>query len=129
MNTWSLALRNLLRAGRLMTLRHDGEIRIRCVDLVGRKLPQGAGRMLRTFFHPVSAFIEQQSSHKQLGEMIKGFAKAFGALQLATAHIAATGTADPEEAETDRHGITSALRKPSGRSLVASSASPSRSSG
>ena len=58
--------------------------------------------MLRTFFHPVTEFIERNSGHKQLGEMIKGFGKAFGALQLATAQIAAKGMADPEEAGAPR---------------------------
>jgi hypothetical protein len=54
--------------------------------------------MLRAFFHPVSDFIEAHSAHEQLGEMIKGFTKAFGALQLATREIASKGMADPEEA-------------------------------
>src|SRR5689334_8243423 len=77
---------------------YEGTNGVQALDLVGRKLPQGAGRMLRTFFHPVNDFIERNRDHKQLGEMIKGFGKAFGALQLATAEIAAKGTADPEEA-------------------------------
>ena len=77
---------------------YEGTNGIQALDLIGRKLPHGAGRMLRTFFHPVSEFIEANSDHGQLGEMIKGFGKAFGALQLATAEIAAKGMADPEEA-------------------------------
>jgi alkylation response protein AidB-like acyl-CoA dehydrogenase len=90
-------MEQLVRDARISMI-YEGTNGVQALDLVGRKLPQGGGRMLRSFFHPVSNFIEQNSSHKQLGEMIKGFGKAFGALQLATAHVAAKGTADAEEA-------------------------------
>jgi alkylation response protein AidB-like acyl-CoA dehydrogenase len=90
-------MEQLVRDARISMI-YEGTNGIQALDLVGRKLPQGAGRMLRTFFHPVGAFIEANSEHAQLGEMINGFGKAFGALQLATGHIAAKGTADPEEA-------------------------------
>ncbi len=81
-----------------IALIYEGTNGVQALDLVGRKMPQHAGRLLRGFFHPVSDFIERHGAHPQLGEMVKGFAKAFGALQLATSHIAAAGMADPEEA-------------------------------
>ncbi|WP_428534721.1 acyl-CoA dehydrogenase C-terminal domain-containing protein [Rhodopila sp.] len=90
-------MEQLVRDARISMI-YEGTNGIQALDLVGRKLPQGAGRMLRTFFHPVNEFIETHSAHPQLGDMVKGFAKAFGALQLATGQIAATGAADPEEA-------------------------------
>jgi alkylation response protein AidB-like acyl-CoA dehydrogenase len=90
-------MEQLVRDARISMI-YEGTNGIQALDLVGRKLPQGAGRMLRTFFHPVSEFIERYSAHPLLGDMIKGFGKAFGALQLATAQIAAKGMADPEEA-------------------------------
>jgi hypothetical protein len=90
-------MEQLVRDARISML-YEGTNGIQALDLVGRKLPQGAGRMLRTFFHPVSEFIERNSGHMLLGEMIKGLGKAFGALQLATAQIAAKGMTDPEEA-------------------------------
>ncbi len=77
---------------------YEGTNGIQALDLVGRKMPQHAGRLLRGFFHPVAEFIEQHSAHPQLGPMVTGLGKAFGALQLATGHIAAKGMADPEEA-------------------------------
>ncbi len=77
---------------------YEGTNGVQALDLVGRKLPLHAGRLLRGFFHPVSEFIEAHSKHRQLGAMVTGLGKAFGALQLATAHIAAKGLADPEEA-------------------------------
>ncbi|HEY0200919.1 MAG TPA: acyl-CoA dehydrogenase C-terminal domain-containing protein, partial [Burkholderiaceae bacterium] len=90
-------MEQLVRDARISMI-YEGTNGVQALDLVGRKLPQGAGRMLRTFFHPVSDFIEVNSGHKQLGDMVRGFGKAFGALQLATAHLAAKGMADPEEA-------------------------------
>jgi alkylation response protein AidB-like acyl-CoA dehydrogenase len=90
-------MEQLVRDARISMI-YEGTNGIQALDLVGRKLPQGAGRMLRTFFHPVSEFIERNTDHKQLGEMVKGFGKAFGALQLATGQIAAKGMGDPEEA-------------------------------
>ena len=64
-------MEQLVRDARISMI-YEGTNGIQALDLVGRKLPQGAGRMLRTFFHPVSDFIEQHSGHPQLGEMIKG---------------------------------------------------------
>jgi alkylation response protein AidB-like acyl-CoA dehydrogenase len=90
-------MEQLVRDARISML-YEGTNGVQAQDLVGRKLPQSTGRLLRSFFHPVSAFIEQHGAHPHLGEMIKGFGKAFGALQLATAHVAAKGMADPEEA-------------------------------
>ena len=77
---------------------YEGTNGIQALDLVGRKLPAHMGRYLRTFFHPVSAFIEANGADPQIGEMVKGLSRAFGALQLATATIAQRGLHDPEEA-------------------------------
>lgn len=90
-------MEQLVRDARISMI-YEGTNGIQALDLVGRKLPQGTGRMLRTFFHPVADFIERNSGHPQLGDMIKGFSRAFGALQLATAEIAGKGMADSEEA-------------------------------
>ena len=90
-------MEQLVRDARISMI-YEGTNGVQALDLVGRKLPQGAGRLMRTFFHPVNEFIERNTSHPMLGDMIKGFAKAFGALQLATGEIAARGMADPEEA-------------------------------
>jgi hypothetical protein len=77
---------------------YEGANGIQALDLVGRKLPANTGRMLRSFFHPVSDFIAATNNHPQLGALVKPLERAFGALQLATAHIAERGLADPEEA-------------------------------
>ncbi|WP_288486353.1 acyl-CoA dehydrogenase C-terminal domain-containing protein [uncultured Novosphingobium sp.] len=77
---------------------YEGTNGIQALDLVGRKLPAHMGRYLRSFFHPVSTFIEANKSDADLGKMVEGLEKAFGALQLSTATIAERGMRDPEEA-------------------------------
>ena len=76
---------------------YEGANGIQALDLVGRKLPANTGRSLRSFFHPVSAFIEAHREHAQLAPLVKALERAFGALQLATGHIAERGLKDPEE--------------------------------
>ena len=46
-------MEQLVRDARISMI-YEGTNGIQALDLVGRKLPQGAGRMLRTFFHPVN---------------------------------------------------------------------------
>ncbi len=77
---------------------YEGTNGVQAMDLIGRKLSAHAGRYLRTFFHPVSAFIEANKAHAEIGALVKPLEKAFGALQLATAQIAQSGLRDPEEA-------------------------------
>jgi len=77
---------------------YEGTNGIQALDLVGRKLPDRMGRNLRSFFHPVSNFIEANISDPTIGKMVGGLQQAFGALQLSTGHIASKGLKDPEEA-------------------------------
>ena len=77
---------------------YEGTNGIQALDLVGRKMGQNTGRLLRSFFHPVSEFIEANKGDGPLKPMIEGLEKALGALQLSTATIARRGLADPEEA-------------------------------
>jgi hypothetical protein len=77
---------------------YEGTNGIQALDLVGRKLPAHTGRYLRSFFHPVSEFIEANKGEGPMKPMIDGLERAFGALQLSTATIAERGLRDPEEA-------------------------------
>jgi alkylation response protein AidB-like acyl-CoA dehydrogenase len=77
---------------------YEGTNGIQALDLVGRKLPANMGRSLRRFFHPVAEFIESHATDKDVGALVQPFAKAFGALQLATGFIAQKSFSDPEEA-------------------------------
>uniref|UniRef100_UPI0031DB1F5A acyl-CoA dehydrogenase C-terminal domain-containing protein n=1 Tax=Inquilinus sp. TaxID=1932117 RepID=UPI0031DB1F5A len=77
---------------------YEGANGIQALDLVGRKMPQDMGRLLRSFFHPVDAFIREEAEDAAMLEFVGPLAKAFGKLQQATAWIAQKGLKDPEEA-------------------------------
>jgi butyryl-CoA dehydrogenase len=77
---------------------YEGTNGIQALDLVGRKLSQHMGRLLRRFFHPVLAFIEENQADAAMMEYVLPLAKAFGRLQQATAWIAQSGLRDPNEA-------------------------------
>ena len=86
-------MEQLVRDARI-TMIYEGANGIQALDLVGRKLPAHMGRLMRGFFHPVQEFIEQNAADPK----ILPLAKAFGALQQATAHLAQAGMKDPEVA-------------------------------
>ncbi len=78
---------------------YEGANGIQALDLVGRKLPEDYGRLLRSFFHPAQALIEKaMGAGGPMGDYAGLLAKAFGKLQQATLLIAQKGLADPEEA-------------------------------
>ena len=56
------------------------------------------GRLLRRFFHPVHAFIEDNQTDPALASYVLPLAKAFSRLQQATAWVGQQGLRDPEEA-------------------------------
>lgn len=77
---------------------YEGTNGIQALDLVGRKMGQGFGRLLRRFFHPVQEFIEEHQADSAMAEFVFPLAKAFAKLQQATAMIAQKGLKDPLEA-------------------------------
>jgi hypothetical protein len=77
---------------------YEGANGIQALDLVGRKLPQHLGRLLRRFFHPVDAFIQAHGTDPAMAEFVLPLAKAFARLQQATAQVAERSLKDPEEA-------------------------------
>lgn len=81
-----------------ITMIYEGTNGVQALDLVGRKLGANMGRNLRSFFHPIAAFIEENNGDGPMKPMIEALSKAFGALQLSTATIAQRGMKDPEEA-------------------------------
>ncbi len=87
----------LVRDARIAQL-YEGANGVQALDLVGRKMPLHAGRLLRRFFHPVSRFIEDNMDDAELGEFVMPLAKAFARLQQATAFVAQSGLKDAEEA-------------------------------
>jgi hypothetical protein len=90
-------MEQLVRDARITQI-YEGTNGIQALDLVGRKLGTGVGRLARRFFHPVSEFIETASEKPEMAEFVLPLAKAFAKLQQATAWLAQAGLADPEEA-------------------------------
>ncbi|WP_395665055.1 acyl-CoA dehydrogenase C-terminal domain-containing protein [Methylocella sp.] len=77
---------------------YEGTNGVQALDLIGRKTGAHAGRYLRAFFHPVSAYVEAKSGEAALAEFVEPLAKAFGRLQQATAETARAALRDPDEA-------------------------------
>jgi len=77
---------------------YEGTNGIQALDLVGRKMAQGYGRLLRRFFHPVQAFIEAEGENMDLAPYLMPLAKSFMKLQQSTATIAQKGLKNPDEA-------------------------------
>jgi len=77
---------------------YEGTNGIQALDLVGRKMPQSFGRLLRRFFHPVQKFIADNQTNAELQEFIFPLAKSFAKLQQSTAIIAQKGLKNPDEA-------------------------------
>lgn len=77
---------------------YEGANGIQALDLVGRKLPMGGGRLLRRFFHPLQDYLEQTVADQAMSEFTSPLVKAFSRLQQLTLWVAQQGLADPEEA-------------------------------
>jgi len=87
----------LVRDARIAQL-YEGANGIQALDLVGRKMGQHTGRLLRRFFHPAMAFVEAHMENPDMQDFVLPFAKALGRLQQATLWLAQQGLRDPEEA-------------------------------
>ncbi|GIK97460.1 MAG: acyl-CoA dehydrogenase [Alphaproteobacteria bacterium] len=90
-------MEQIVRDARIAQL-YEGANGIQALDLVGRKMGQGTGRLLRRFFHPVSALLETESADPKMAELALPLMKAFARLQQSTAWLAQQGLKDPEEA-------------------------------
>ncbi len=77
---------------------YEGTNGIQALDLVGRKMGQGYGRLLRRFFHPAQQFIEENQADENMQEFVFAFAKSLAKLQQSTAMIAQKGLKNPDEA-------------------------------
>jgi alkylation response protein AidB-like acyl-CoA dehydrogenase len=90
-------MEQFVRDGRISQL-YEGTNGIQALDLVGRKLPSNYGRLLRSFFHPVSGFIEAKGKEPKLAAYVQPLAKAFARLQQATTVVMQKSLAKPDEA-------------------------------
>jgi 3-(methylsulfanyl)propanoyl-CoA dehydrogenase len=88
-------MEQLARDARITQI-YEGTNGIQALDLVGRKLGQGTGRLLRRFFHPVGAYVEEAVAKPDMAEFAMPLAKVFARLQQTTAFVAELGLKDPE---------------------------------
>jgi alkylation response protein AidB-like acyl-CoA dehydrogenase len=77
---------------------YEGANGIQALDLVGRKMSQHTGRLMRRFFQPVDEYLRARLDKPELADFVLPTFKAFGRLQQVTALLAQKGLADPEEA-------------------------------
>jgi alkylation response protein AidB-like acyl-CoA dehydrogenase len=77
---------------------YEGTNGIQALDLVGRKMAEDYGRLMRQFFHPVADFLNTEKDNAALSEMLPYFMSAFGKLQMSTITVATRGFGNPDEA-------------------------------
>ena len=77
---------------------YEGTNGIQALDLIGRKVPEGTGRMLRRFFHPVDRSLTDWERDPDMAPIAAPLAKAFRTLQRTTAGVAQQALRDPDEA-------------------------------
>lgn len=94
---WEYGVEQYVRDARIAQI-YEGTNGIQALDLVGRKMGQHMGRLLRRFFHPVSEYINEKQSDPNMQEFVFPLAKAFTKLQQATALVAQKGMKNPLEA-------------------------------
>ncbi len=94
---WESGVEQYVRDARIAQI-YEGANGVQALDLVGRKMPQNFGRLLRRFFHPVQEFIEQHQGNAEMQEFIFPLAKSFMKLQQSTAMVAQKGLKNPDEA-------------------------------
>jgi hypothetical protein len=94
---WEHGVEQYVRDARIAEI-YEGTNGIQALDLVGRKMGQGYGRLLRRFFHPLQEFLETEMNDEAMQEFVMPLMKAFGKLQQSTAIIAQKGMKDPNEA-------------------------------
>jgi alkylation response protein AidB-like acyl-CoA dehydrogenase len=94
---WDNGVEQYARDARIAQI-YEGTNGIQALDLVGRKMAEDYGRLMRQFFHPVVAFLAAEKDNKDLAEMLPYFMSAFGKLQMSTITIATHGFGNPDEA-------------------------------
>ncbi len=77
---------------------YEGTNGIQALDLVGRKLPEGAGRLMRRFFHPAADFVATRADDPELADFVKPLGEALGRLQRTVLWLGERMLADREEA-------------------------------
>ncbi|MEO7965208.1 MAG: acyl-CoA dehydrogenase C-terminal domain-containing protein, partial [Gemmatimonadaceae bacterium] len=76
---------------------YEGTNYVQALDLVGRKLPEGNGRLVRRYSAIVMREMEQSQAHPELAQLVSSFSQAGRRLHLATEWIATAGLRNADE--------------------------------
>ena len=90
-------MEQFVRDARICML-YEGANAVQALDLVGRKLPQDAGRAIRAFFAALDAELKEAAADPAAGDIAVPLADAVQKLQQATAWLAQNAFANPDEA-------------------------------
>ncbi|HZV20660.1 MAG TPA: acyl-CoA dehydrogenase, partial [Hyphomicrobiales bacterium] len=90
-------MEQFVRDARISML-YEGANAIQALDLVGRKLPQDGGRLIRRFFSALQGELEEAKSDPAIADISAPLEDAFNKLQQATAWLAQNGFANPDDA-------------------------------
>ncbi|HWP58968.1 MAG TPA: acyl-CoA dehydrogenase C-terminal domain-containing protein [Candidatus Acidoferrales bacterium] len=90
-------MEQLVRDARIAQI-YEGTNGIQALDLAGRKLFHENGRLLRRFFYPALAFVEENSEASGLESFVLPLRRSLLRLQEATLWLAERGLKDPDEA-------------------------------
>ncbi|MDB5478641.1 MAG: acyl-CoA dehydrogenase, middle domain protein, partial [Alphaproteobacteria bacterium] len=77
---------------------YEGTNGIQALDLIGRKMGQNYGRLLRRFFHPTLKMLDEMQNDPLLVEHVFALRKAVGKLQQATVLVGQSAIKDKNEA-------------------------------
>lgn len=77
---------------------YEGANGIQALDLVGRKLSQHSGRLMRQFFPVIDQFVRDHKENPGMADFIQPLADGLSKLQQATMYVAQKGMMDKEEA-------------------------------
>lgn len=77
---------------------YEGTNGIQALDLIGRKMGQNFGRLLRRFFHPTLEILDAMQGDAALVEHVFALRKSMGKLQQATVLVAQNAMKDKNEA-------------------------------
>jgi len=86
----------LMRDERIAMI-YEGTNHIQALDLVGRKLPQGGGRLVRAFAGEVTKTIKAHKADERMEPFLGPLKDASKALTAVTMELGAKGMKDPEE--------------------------------
>jgi alkylation response protein AidB-like acyl-CoA dehydrogenase len=90
-------LEQFVRDARITQI-YEGTNGIQALDLVGRKMPERFGRMLRRFFWPCAEFIKAHEKDPIFADILPNFAKTFQRFQMISLLMAQRSFGNPEEA-------------------------------